>query len=29
MSRPERIEFDGAYYHVMNRGRHRNNVLGC
>lgn len=23
MSRPTRIEYPGAYYHVMNRGRHR------
>ena len=27
MSRPERIEFDGAYYHVMNRGRRRENIF--
>ena len=27
MSRPQRIEFPGAYYHVMNRGRHRENVF--
>jgi putative transposase len=27
MSRPARIEFPGAYYHVMNRGRARQNIF--
>jgi putative transposase len=27
MSRPQRIEFDGAYYHVMNRGRGRKDIF--
>jgi len=27
MSRPERVEYDGAYYHVMNRGRGRQQVF--
>jgi len=27
MSRPERIEFEGAYYHVMNRGRRREDIF--
>ncbi|MGO9533443.1 MAG: transposase, partial [Syntrophobacteraceae bacterium] len=26
MSRPLRIEFPGAWYHVMNRGRRRERV---
>ena len=27
MSRPQRIEFEGAYYHVMNRGRGREDIF--
>jgi len=27
MSRPERIEYPGAYYHVMNRGRRRESIF--
>ncbi|OED41606.1 hypothetical protein AB833_09570 [Chromatiales bacterium (ex Bugula neritina AB1)] len=27
MARPQRIEYEGAYYHVMNRGRGRQNVF--
>ena len=27
MSRPQRIEFEGAYYHVMNRGRRREAIF--
>jgi len=27
MSRPLRIEFPGAYYHVMNRGRGRQRIF--
>lgn len=27
MSRPQRIEFEGAYYHVMNRGRGRDDIF--
>lgn len=27
MSRPQRIEFPGAFYHVMNRGRHREPIF--
>lgn len=27
MTRPQRIEYAGAFYHVMNRGRHRNKVF--
>ena len=27
MSRPERVEYEGAYYHVMNRGRGRQSVF--
>ena len=27
MSRPLRIEYEGAWYHVMNRGRRREQVF--
>ena len=27
MSRPLRIEYDNAFYHVMNRGRGRENIF--
>ena len=27
MARPERVEYEGAYYHVMNRGRGRQSVF--
>jgi REP element-mobilizing transposase RayT len=27
MSRPLRIEYPGAWYHVMNRGRYRENIF--
>jgi len=27
MSRPLRIEYPGAWYHVMNRGRRRENIF--
>ena len=26
MVRPQRVEYEGAYYHVMNRGQGRQNV---
>ena len=29
MSRPLRIEFKGAYYHVMNRGAGRQAIFPC
>ena len=28
MSRPLRIEYEGAWYHVMNRGRAREVIFG-
>ena len=27
MPRPRRIEYENAYYHVMNRGRDRQNIF--
>ena len=27
MARPERVEYEGAYYHVMNRGHGRQSVF--